>query len=94
MGERGCGFEFPECHPSDRSLPRRKSYPGVRVFSNYRERKILLKPTREFLVVVGSDDGILRCGEAGYELPVLSILDTGRGSHREPLHPSSLLRWV
>jgi len=34
--------------------------------------------------------------EAGSELPVLSTLDTGRGSHREPLHPSSLLRfhWV
>src|SRR5437660_3338699 len=31
--------------------------------------------------------------EAGSELPVLSTLHTGRGSHREPLHPSSLLRF-
>jgi len=29
--------------------------------------------------------------EAGSGLPVLSTLDTGGGSHREPLHPSSLL---
>jgi hypothetical protein len=27
--------------------------------------------------------------EAGSELPVLSTFDTGGGSHREPLHPSS-----
>ena len=32
--------------------------------------------------------------EAGSELPVLSTLDTGGGSHREPLHPSSLLGWI
>jgi hypothetical protein len=29
--------------------------------------------------------------EAGFGLPVLSTLDTGGGSHREPLHPSSPL---
>ena len=44
--------------------------------------------------MVNSDDGILRCGEAGSELPVLSTLDTGGGSHREPPHLSSLFRWV
>jgi hypothetical protein len=43
-------------------IPRGKSYPGLRVFSNYRARKSLLQPTEEFRVVVGSDDGILRCG--------------------------------
>ena len=32
--------------------------------------------------------------EAGSELPVLSTLDTGGGSHREPLHPSSPLLLV
>jgi hypothetical protein len=32
--------------------------------------------------------------EAGFGLPVLSTLDTGGGSHREPPHPSSPLPWV
>jgi len=34
--------------------------------------------------------GFFGADEAGSELPVLSTLDTGGGSHREPLHPSSL----
>ncbi len=38
--------------------------------------------------------GFYGADEAGYELPVLSTLHTGGGSHREPLHPSSLLLLV
>jgi len=34
----------------------------MRVFSKYRARKSLLKPTDKFWVVVGDDDGILRFG--------------------------------
>ena len=66
----------------------------MRFFSNYRARESLLKPTEKFVVVLSGDDGVYGAVEAGSELPVLSTLDTGRGSHREPLHPSSLLRWV
>jgi hypothetical protein len=34
--------------------------------------------------------GVNGADEAGSELPVLSTLATGGGSHREPLRPSSL----
>ena len=52
---------------------------------------LLLKPTERFSVVVGGDDGFYGADEAGSGLPVLSTLDTGGGSHREPLYPLSLL---
>jgi hypothetical protein len=63
----------------------------MRVFSNSRAHKSSLKPKTEFLVVVGGDDGIYGADEAGSKLPVLSTLNTGGGSHREPLRPSSPL---
>jgi hypothetical protein len=65
----------------------------MRVFSNYRARKRLLKPTDESWVVVVVMTGFYGAVEAGSELPVLSTLDTGGGSHREPLHLSSPLRF-
>jgi len=50
--------------------------------------------TQKILVVVVVMTGFYGAVEAGSELPVLSTLDTGGGSHREPLHPSSLLPQV
>ena len=47
-----------------------------------------MKLKAKSLVVVGGDDGMYGADEAGSKLPVLSTLDTGGGSHREPLHPS------
>jgi len=38
--------------------------------------------------------GFYGADEAGSEVPVLSTLVTGGGSHREPLHSSSLLLWI
>src|SRR5436305_15195758 len=70
-------------------IPKRKSYPGMGVYSNYRACRSLLKPRDELWVVVMT--GFYGAVEAGSGLPVLSTLDTGGGSHREPLHPSSLL---
>ena len=81
--------EFSLPYRSAKMIPKRKSYPGMGVYSNYRACRSLLKSRDEFWVVVMT--GFYGAVEAGSGLPVLSTLDTGGGSHREPLHPSSLL---